>query len=86
MNIPGLLPSTVSFVPLANMNAAIPVNPSEQLNMQHALGNLVPQNIINMPGGPMAGPGMPPVAPIPGMPLMGQVPVIKTEAPKKPEL
>ena len=60
LNIPGIQPSNISYLPLPGLNAAIPINPSDQMNTQQALHNLLPSNIINPGQQGMPIPNMPP--------------------------
>lgn len=66
INLAGLNPSNIHFLPLPGLNAAIPINPSSQINVQKAYQNLLPTNIIST-GAPPAG-----VAP----PIMGITPPV----------
>lgn len=75
-------------MPLPGLNAAIPINPNDQLNIQKAYQNLLPTNIldpIKAPGGTI---NLPPPGIIPGMaisvlPTMIQPPLA---APGLPEI
>ena len=65
INIPGIQPANISYLPIPGQDLAIPINPDEQNNSKAALKNLLPNNIVPMPNIMGAIPGMPPM---PGLP------------------
>jgi hypothetical protein len=81
INIPGIQPANISYLPIPGQDLAIPINPDEHNNSRLALKNLLPSTIVNLPLGPgasMMAPPPPPmgpgsIMPLPNMPHIGQL-------------
>jgi hypothetical protein len=80
INIPGIQPANISYLPIPGQDLAIPINPDEQNNSRLALKNLLPSTIVNLPLGPGASMMAPPppmgpgsIMPLPNMPHIGQL-------------
>jgi len=47
MKLEGIAPSSISYMVIPGMNVAVPVNPSDKLNVQKALQNLLPSVVLD---------------------------------------
>ena len=47
MRLAGIKPSSISYITIPGMNIAVPINPSDKVNTQKALRNLLPSVILD---------------------------------------
>ena len=60
MGMKGLKDSSVYYMTIPGMNATVPINPNDNMNIYSRLSNLIPSNLITIPGLTQT-PSLPPV-------------------------